>query len=326
MRILVVCPAGARTHHGNRITAGRWASLLRELGCRVTVTQGYRAGNWDLLVALHARRSAAATAAFRREHPSRPVVVALTGTDVYRDIRRSRHAQRSLELASRLVVLQPLALREIPARLRGKARVIVQSARAVKRRVRRQRSFFDVVVLGHLRTVKDPLRAAWAARELPADSKVRVVHLGQAMTSGWATRAALEQRRNPRYRWLGDRPHAQTLARLAGADLLVLSSRMEGGANVISEALAASVPVLASRIPGSIGLLGSDYPGYFDAGDTAALGRLLRRAENDAAFYRRLVHHCARKAALFRPEREMRAWKLLLRDFASGPAAARPAS
>src|SRR5262249_52651843 len=114
--------------------------------------------------------------------------------------------------------------------------------------------------------------------------------------------------------WLGERPRGIVRARLSRSRLMVLSSRMEGGANVISEALVARVPVLASRIAGSCGLLGTDYPGFFPVGGTAALARLLWRVERDRDFYEHLMHLCARRAHLFWPARERRAWLTLLRE------------
>ena len=93
--------------------------------------------------------------------------------------------------------------------------------------------------------------------------------------------------------------------------LLVLSSRLEGGANVISEAVVAGVPVIASRIAGSTGLLGRTYPGLFPVGGTAGLRRLLLRAERDGRFLRRLRAHCRRLRPLFTPSRERAAWRRL---------------
>jgi glycosyltransferase involved in cell wall biosynthesis len=94
----------------------------------------------------------------------------------------------------------------------------------------------------------------------------------------------------------------------------VLSSLSEGGANVISEAVAAGLPVLASRIDGSVGLLGRDYPGYVPVGDTAALARLLRRLETNPDFLARLQRAIERRALLFRPAREKAAWQALIRE------------
>src|SRR5262249_6268440 len=76
------------------------------------------------------------------------------------------------------------------------------------------------------------------------------------------------------------------------------------------------VPVLASRISGSVGLLGAKYPGYFPVGDTRALAGLLRQAEGEAAVYARLGAGGARLAPPFTPGRG--------REGGGGPAAARP--
>ncbi|MGH9787263.1 MAG: selenoneine biosynthesis selenosugar synthase SenB [Candidatus Acidiferrales bacterium] len=312
MRIQIVTPARPGAHTGNRVTALRWARILRGLGHRVRIVQSYRGEPCDLLVALHARRSARAVFRFRGLHPRQPIFLALTGTDIYRDLPHSRPARRSMELADRLIVLQPLARKKIPPRLGRKARVIFQSVEKTRGRLPRSRRFFDVAVVGHLRGVKDPFRAALAARRLPADSRIRIRHAGAALEPGMAARARGEARRNPRYGWLGNVSPAAARHLIAGSRLLVLSSRLEGGANVISEAAMDSVPVLASRIPGSVGLLGHGYPGYFPAGDTRALARLLRRAETDPRFYARLRRGCAKRAPLFHPARERAAWKKLL--------------
>jgi glycosyltransferase involved in cell wall biosynthesis len=181
-----------------------------------------------------------------------------------------------------------------------------------------------VAVIGHLRRVKDPFRAAKAARLLPRSSKVRVVHLGAAETVRWAALARAEMRRNPRYIWRGDRPRGEVQALLARARAIVLSSKSEGGANVISEAAAAGVPVLASRIDGSVGLLGRAYPGYFPVGGTRALARLLHRIETDPGFLKRLQRAIARRAYLFMPAREKAAWAALIAEILqSDPAAGR---
>jgi putative glycosyltransferase (TIGR04348 family) len=319
MRILLVCPAPPRTRGGNRITAERWARLLRRLGHRVAIRARWDGARCDLLVALHARKSGAAALAFRARRATAPLVVALTGTDLYRDLRRSRRAERALTAATRLVVLQPAALAALPRRLRAKARVIHQSAPRLRGRA--ATGSFDVCVVGHLRPEKDPFRAAAASRRLPAASRIRVLHVGRALSAGARRRARAEAARDPRYRWLGERPHRAARLLLARSRLLVLSSRMEGGANVISEALASDVPVLASRIPGSVGLLGPRYPGYFPTGDTAALARLLHRAEADPRFYARLRDACRRRAHLASPQRELRAWRALVRELVgAGPA------
>ena len=216
LRIGLVCPAPPGSRQGNRVTALRWARILRGLGHRVRILAAGSGEGADLLVALHAQRSAASVKAFRARHPERPVVVALTGTDLYRDLARSRAARRSLELADRLVLLQEAGRRALPAAQRRKARVIHQSLAVPPGAAgERSRRFFDVCVLAHLRAVKDPLRAALAVRDLPRSSRIRVIHLGRALDPRLGVRARAEERRNPRYRWLGETPRPRALRRLA---------------------------------------------------------------------------------------------------------------
>ena len=322
MRIELICPAPPGTLYGNRVTALRWGRILKGLGHRVSIAEQYEGKLCDLLIALHAQRSAEPVFRFHDRYPDRPVIIALTGTDLYRDLRRERRAQQIVELATRLVVFQPLALKELPSHLRQKAQVIYQSVektrkpatRGTRRQVSSRSSFFDVCVVGHLRKVKDPFRAALASRRLPASSRIRILQAGTAMAEAMAQKAGAEESRNPRYQWLQGIPRAQARRLIASSRLLVLSSLMEGGANVISEAMVDHVPVLSSRIPGSVGLLGTGYPGYFPVRDTDALARLLVRAESDWEFYERLKLWCSRRAPLFRPSHESARWRRLLSE------------
>ena len=291
----------------------RWARILRQLGHRVHIAHRYDGVAADLMIALHAWRSADSIRTFREGYPDRPLIVGLSGTDIYDYIDRDRASVlRSLACADRLVALQELARRRVPARFRNKLRIVYQSALPVHRGRAERIGSFDVVLIGHLREVKDPFRAAQAARRLPASSRIRIVHLGAAETPEWAAAAKAEMAANPRYVWRGDRPRADVRRLLGRARAMVLSSLSEGGANVISEAVVAGVPVLATRIDGSVGLLGRDYPGYFPVGDTAALAQLLHRVEIDAAFLARLHRAIARRAHLFRPALEKAAWRKLI--------------
>ena len=276
--------------------------------------QDYDGRPCAVMIALHARRSAASVEQFHRRFPERPLIVALTGTDLYDDIRTDPAAQHSIEVASCLVLLQPMGLSELPEHLRPRARVIYQSVRRPPGTFSPRRGVFEVCVLGHLRPVKDPFLAAQASRLLPRSSRVQIVHAGAALNNEMRDRARAEMRSNPRYRWLGELPRWKALRLLARSRLLVLSSVMEGGANAISEAIAFSVPVLASRIPGSIGLLGEAYPGYFAVGDAGELAALLSRAETDPQFYKTLKRWCARLAALVDPEGERKAWESVLHE------------
>jgi putative glycosyltransferase (TIGR04348 family) len=314
MKIELVTPAPPSARNGNSVTALRWARLLKKLGHRVRVSQVYTGRPCDLLIALHARRSFESIRRFHEQDPDLPLIVALTGTDLYRDIRTNRKARQSLEMATRLVVLQPMALKELPKRLHSKTRIIYQSADRVNGRAS-EKNDFRVCVVGHLRPEKDPLRTALAVRQLPESSRISVVHIGGALTDSLKKQAAKESKTNSRYHWMGVLPYRKTRRILADSHLLSLTSVMEGSSNALSEALASSVPVIASKIPGLVGTLGNDYPGYFQTGDTRGLGHLLYRAETDSRFYRSLSEHCARLGPLISPVRERASWKELLGEF-----------
>src|SRR5262249_18975740 len=249
MNICLVTPAPAGSLKGNRVTALRWARLLRSLGYRVAIDVDYHGQRCDVLVALHAGKSHDAILRFRARHPNAPLVLAMTGTDLYGDIHTDPRAQQSLELATRLIVLQPLGAEEVPARLRNRVRVIYQSVEPLRSARSPRKDIFQVCVMGHLRPVKDPMRTALAARLLPATSRVRVVHVGGPLSDDLAEAARAEAATNPRYRWLGELPRREALRVLSRCRLLVLASRSGGGANVISEAGTVGGPGRAARLP-----------------------------------------------------------------------------
>lgn len=315
MEIVIVTPAAAGSRHGNRHTAARWAGLLRELGHRVKVVLAWDGSPADVMIALHARRSHDSISRFATAHPDRPLLLVLTGTDLYRDIRTDANAQASMRLATRMVVLQEQGLAELEPALRRNARVIYQSAQSCAR-PRPLKRCFEIVVSGHLREEKDPFRAAAALAHLPLASRIQVTHLGAAMSDEMARSAREWMAREPRYFWLGELPHGKALRVLARSRLMVISSRMEGGANVVSEALALGVPVIASGISGNIGMLGRRYAGYFSGGDELALARVLHRAECEPAFYRKLKAQCHARRALVAPRRERDALRRVLAEMA----------
>jgi putative glycosyltransferase (TIGR04348 family) len=315
MKFILITRPGPSTRTGNAVAALRWARILRQIGHRVTIAADYADESADAMVAIHAWRSAEALRRFKMRYPERPLILQLSGTDIYHYVNEEpAPTLRSMELADRLVALNSLAWRVVPSKFRKKLRVIFQSARKPFASRQPSRRYIDVSVIGHLRDVKDPLRAAEAARLLPPTSRIRVVHIGRAYSAQWAAKAKAEMAANPRYLWRDDvpRPVVQKLLRRSHA--MVLSSLSEGGANVISEAIAAGVPILASRMDGNVGLLGGDYPAYFPVGDTKALAQLLQRIEGDRRFVAKLRRAIARRAPLFRPEREVAAWRQLLAE------------
>ena len=312
MRIILITPAPPRSRAGNRATATRWAHILRSLGHGVDIATRYTGQNADLMVALHAWRSAESIQQFSDTFPGRPLIVAITGTDAYRFIHSHPDTTlQSIHLADHLVGLHDLIGNTLPQHERRKLTVIHQSAEPVGQRVPYKR-YFHVSVMGHLRDEKDPMRPAMAVRNLPAGSRIRVHHYGKAHTVEYADRAQAEMQSNTRYTWHGEIAHQKIRQVYRRTHLLVLPSRMEGGANVISEAIVAGVPVIASDIEGSTGLLGDDYAGYYPVENEKALSALLLKAESDKAYYKTLEQACIARQPLFTPESETRGWRALL--------------
>jgi putative glycosyltransferase (TIGR04348 family) len=318
VRAVVVTPAEPGSLSGNRVTAERWARLLEELGHDVAVQTEWDGAPADLLIALHARKSHASILRFDEGLPEAPIVVALTGTDLYVDLHDRVEVLDSLRRAQRLVALQGLAARKLPAELRERVRVIYQSAESLIHHPRAVKDSFDVCLLAHLRSVKDPLLAARAARQLPADSRVRVLHAGEGLDPELVSAAKHETDTNSRYQWLGPLAPAEARQLLVSSRLLVVCSRSEGGANVVSEAIACGVPILSTRIDGSVGLLDEDYPGFFEVGDASGLASQLRRAEKDEGFLCDLRKRCEQFAPSFTGMAERNAWSGLLRELGLG--------
>lgn len=313
MRISIVSPAPQGSSLGNAVTADRYAELFSDLGFHARVVPAYvDEDRPDVLVALHARKSAESVLAFSRAHPQRRSIVVLTGTDIYRDIERSARAREALAQTHAIVALQPCALDRLDPELRSKAVTIEQSAPTVPH-ARSVNAALSVCVLGHLRYEKDPLRAAYALERIRADEATVCVHQAGGVLQPYLGEAAQRiARRDARYRYAGELSRTDAQALLASSDVMVISSRMEGGANVVSAAIACGTPILASRIDGNVGLLGADYPGYFPVTDTKALARLLVRCDRDRAFLRELHAWCDRIRSLVEPRRERDLWAELI--------------
>lgn len=302
--ILIVCPALAEARNGNWHTAARWARMLRG-HCRIGVLPEWRGEPCDALIALHARRSAASLEAFAGARPRRPAILVLTGTDLYHDIRVDAAARRSLELAQRLVVLQDQGPLELAPGLRRKCHVIYQSAPSLVPAAVPTRGL-RVVSVGHLRDVKDPLTFMRAARRLRERADIRFDQVGAALEADLERAARQTAADCARYRWLGSLPHGATRQRIRRAQVLVSTSRMEGGAQVILEAARSATAVIASRIPGNVGMLGAGHAGWFETGDDAHLARLVERARDDAGFLAALRAQTVARAPLFEPAEERR--------------------
>ena len=319
---IIVCPAVSQSSNGNWRTAYRWGRMLASIA-RVTIAERWEGQPFSLMIALHARRSAESIGAWHEARVAAgaghcfPLIVVLTGTDLYRDIRSDAAAQRSLQLADALVVLQDLGVEALPPALRHKAAVIYQSG-GRRKAVAKAHRHLRAVMIGNLRDEKDPQTLFEAARLLRDRVDVRIDHLGAALDPAYAREAAATGRACPRYRWLGAVPHADALRRIQRAHVLINASRMEGGAHSVLEAVRAGTPVLASRIPGNLGMLGADYAGYFPCGDAGALASLLQRCRDEPALLPGLRRQCRARASLFEPRREQRALRRLVSGLLGG--------
>jgi putative glycosyltransferase (TIGR04348 family) len=309
--IVVVSPAMREANNGNWHTAHRWSKFL-STHCDTALVKSWPTAGVSpaaatapqAMIALHARRSADSIHAWAKHCPGKPLIVVLTGTDLYRDIQHDAVAQQSLALATHLVVLQEDGLQAVPDQWRSKTQVIFQSAPGLKPAWKASQRFRAVMV-GHLRSEKDPLTFMKAALQLGKE-KIHLDQIGDALEATFAVQAKETQRQNPHYHWLGGLPRAVTRQRIKRAHVLVNCSMMEGGAQVILEAVQSDTPVLASRISGNVGMLGADYAGYFPVGDAAALAALLRRCAAEPEFLALLKGQCARRAPLFAPAAEER--------------------
>jgi putative glycosyltransferase (TIGR04348 family) len=305
-RVVIVSPALREANNGNWHTALRWAKFLsgQHAAALLGAWTGPGAPSAGIMIALHARRSGPSIQAWARHNPGKPLVLVLTGTDLYRDIQRDADAQLSLALASHLVVLQESGLQALPPALRSKARVIYQSARPLQP-ARKPMRAFRAVMVGHLRDEKDPLTYLRAAAA-PYNTPMRFEQIGAALQPELAQAAHAAEQSVAGYRWLGNLPRAVARQHIKRAHVLVNSSLMEGGAQVIIEAVQSGTAVLASAVSGNIGMLGADYAGYFPTGDDAALAGLLRHCATDPLFLARLEQQCRERAHLFSPDLEKR--------------------
>ena len=320
MRLLILTPAKAGSTRGNRITANRWQKILIELGHQTVIktqVQDLSLSKFDALITLHATRSFDGIQRFKEANSNRPVYLCITGTDLYRDLsktnsRSSERALAAMSMADHLIFLEPEGIRKLPKELQGKTSVIYQSASPVRAATPPLKRSFEMTILGHLRPEKDPFLAAKACELLPEDSKIKVFQLGEALSTSMASKASRLSDSISRYQWLGSLPHGKAMRRLKRSKLMLLTSLMEGAPSVISEAVVNGVPILASKIPATIGLLGSNYPGLFPVGDAKCLAKLMSLAESDRQFFASLKQAIHNRRGLFKYSTECQAWKKLL--------------
>ncbi|MBB43554.1 MAG: TIGR04348 family glycosyltransferase [Rhodospirillaceae bacterium] len=314
MKISLVTPAGKQSKAGNRRTAIRWARILRELGHKVKVSEQDNGRNADMMIAVHAWRSRHSIRKFNMEHPDRPLIVLLAGTDIY----KFQHSHReetydSMHRATALVCLHDLVSYAIPKHFKNKLNLIYQSSHPLRRPRIPSKKRFEVCVVGHLREEKDSLRAALATHLVQKDSNLYVVHLGKASNMEWEQAARNETANNHRYEWRGEVSNSEVRRQFSRSHAMIISSIMEGGANVVSEAVVCGLPIIASNIDGNIGLLGDNYAGYYEVKDENQLAHVLEYAENSPNFIKKLERQILKKKMLFSPTAEIEAWEKLIK-------------
>jgi glycosyltransferase involved in cell wall biosynthesis len=297
---------------GNFGTAFQWADIIATFpDHEVSVTDSFDP-EADVLIAIHAMKSAPAIRGYRQARADGKVIVALAGTDIYPE--PCEATLESMRIADRIILLQDRAILKVPESECRKAQTILQSAdtSCFSQYAERSKNPFIVSVIGFLRDVKDPMRAAAASRLLPPESRVCIRHAGGILEDKYKKLVETETVENPRYRWLGiiDRTGIDKL--LSESQLMVLSSFHEGGARVVSYSIVNHTPVLAAASDCAISLLGESYPGLYPAGDTEALAKLMNRAETDESFLNELREITKELAPKFAPALEVAAWEKLL--------------
>jgi glycosyltransferase involved in cell wall biosynthesis len=337
LHIVIVSPALADANNGNWQTAQRWQQMLAtRFHCRIVASWPDKFANQDdVMLALHAKKSAESIAAWHAQYGSAKLAVVLTGTDVYRDIQTDAAARGSLAMASRLIVLQNRAVLALPAEHQSKTTVIFQSTTAhptTEKTGQKTTQHLRAVMVGHLRDEKSPetlfeavrlLASSDAGKRSPkpvgaavgelalstdVSADIYIDHIGAPLDAALGRAATATALACPNYRWRGAMPHVATRRAIARAQVMVLTSKMEGGAHVIMEAACSGTPVLASRIDGNVGMLGEDYAGYFELGDAHQLAALLlecRRTQNEPnGLLAKLAVQLALRVPLFAPELE----------------------
>lgn len=317
IRVAIVTPAFADANNGNWQTAQRWLRMIEPIASVRLVRNWPDAPDYscrdNVMLALHARRSAESIANWHAEKSGRSLGVVLTGTDLYRDITIDTMARRSLNFGGVLAVLQEKAPQALPHEVRHKARIIFPSS-STRKTLPKSADRLRVVMVGHLRDEKSPETLFAAARLLTEYRNIHIDHIGNALDPALADAARQTMHHAPNYSWLGGLSREAVRRRIQRAHLLVHTSRMEGGAHVIMEALTSGTPVIASYVDGNIGMLGPEYAGYFPWGNARKLTEMIEACLSADGLLTRLERQCRERVPLFAPDCERMAVQTLVSD------------
>ena len=310
MKVCVASPYPLSEPKGNSVTTDRIVAMLNEGGVEARGSHGNDGKPADILITLHAIKGAPAVFDFKKKTPNGRVIILLTGTDIYQGLAEgSQIGEDALQVADRIVVPQEAAIRKLPEKVRGKTVVIRPSLDPIAVKATPSQSPFVISVVGHLRPVKRPFLTIETLAQHPEWSDLEVWQIGQALDAEMHKTAEFWMEEDKRYRWCGGLPREESLALCAKSSLTINSSILEGGANAVLEAMTMGVPVLASRIEGNVGLLGDDYPGYFEEGEIAKALEAIMHQRVDLDEWSRLL---ADRRPLFSRVRESESWLELL--------------
>jgi glycosyltransferase involved in cell wall biosynthesis len=310
MKVCVASPYPLSELKGNSVTTDRIVAMLNEGGVEARGSYGNDGEPADILITLHAIKGAPAVFDFKKKTPNGRVIILLTGTDIYQGLAEgSQIGGDALQVADRIVVPQEAAIRKLPEKVRGKTVVIRPSLDPIAVKATSSQSPFVISVVGHLRPVKRPFLTIETLAQHPEWSDLEVWQIGQALDAEMRKTAEFWMEEDKRYRWCGGLPREESLALCAKSSLTINSSILEGGANAVLEAMTMGVPVLASRIEGNVGLLGDDYPGYFEEGGMAKALEAIMHQRVDLDEWSLLL---ADRLPLFSRVRESESWLELL--------------
>lgn len=312
MRVLIVTPYPLSGSNGNTITAKRLETILDIPPIRAEALHTHTPPPADILINLHATKTFPAAKHFKATNPNAKLITLITGTDLNQHLpAKHPHIAPALELADVIVVPHHHALPELPTSVHAKTKVIPASIVIPELPSLPPLPSPTIILPSHLREVKNPFLLNRALAVIP-DLHLHALLLGRELEAGLSQLAFQLQENDQRFRYLGELDHHQTLAHIRGATLTLNTSHQEGGPNAIAESIVLGTPVIASRIAGNVGMLGTTYPGLFTPDDPASLASLIKKFLTDPTFHNLLTQKTLALADHFHPAREQRSWLELL--------------
>jgi len=286
----------------------------------------------DVVVALHAGHCHRALEVWRSLGKPIPLIFIVSGTDLFQPILEENvvsdefrsacsDAESIVTLARGLHRYYPEEERDL---WRDRTQTILQGANPIAWQLS-EASTQLAVVIGNLRSIKDPWLPVEALSVLKQRgtasglAPLEVQHYGSLLDEADQQRVESAQARLPgpdlRWCWKSEVSRGQIENLMSLAPLLIHPSVHEGGANVVGEFLVSGLPILASRAPGNLGLLGEDWPGLFDVGDAHGLADLLHRWRTSGDFRNSLFSASKRLSSKHDLSCERESWYRLLKQF-----------